>query len=571
MPRFPLLAAAVGALLSLLSPARAELLTTGKTIIKLREPEAAEASRVDIQSLAARIDATVVRHADGSPYLLVAPKAEGAKLDVSAAGSAVEWTEPETRIQGLLKERRRRAPAGRISSLAGPSVPNDPNFSRQWNLQDTGYGIHLPTARGMARGDGVVVAIVDTGVRQDLSDLAGTQFLPGYNAITNSANTRDDNGHGTHVCGTIAQTTDNGLGCAGIAPNARIMPVKVLDSKGSGTNYTVAAGLRWAADHGAQVVNMSLAGGSSRAEQDAVNYLLAHNVVVCCATGNNSRGSLLYPAAYPGVIAVGASTQQGTRASFSNYGAGLSLCAPGVSILQQTFQQGRVGFYFFDGTSMATPHVAAVCALLRQCNPSLSPADVKKVLMETARDRGAPGYDTQYGAGLLDAAAAVARALGSSPAPTPVPAPPPVPSPAPQPQPQPTPSPAPAPAPWQQEMLQAVNAERAKAGAGPLVLEDRLTRAAQDWSQFMSDHSYMGHFAPDGSGPGQRIAATGYPFRTWGENVAFGQENVQAVMAAWLASPGHRTNILNPAFKEVGFGLAQGAGSPYYCQDFGAR
>jgi serine protease len=602
MPRrYPLLAAAALALFSLPLTGRAERLATGRTILKLREPEASEASRVQVESLAAGIAGQVIRHAEGSPYILVAPRQGRARLDVAAAGSAIEWTEPEVRIQALTGEKGRQAALGsrlsalggtKASSLAGPSVPNDPNFGRQWNLQDTGFGIHLPTARGMARGDGVIVAIVDTGVKQSLSDLAGTRFVPGFNAFTNGSDTDDDRGHGTHICGTIAQTTDNGLGCAGIAPNARIMPVKVLDANGGGTNYTIAAGLSWAASHGAQVVNMSLGGGNSRSEADAVNSCLARGVVVVAATGNNSRGSLLYPAAYPGVIAVGASDNKGQRASFSNYGTGISLVAPGVDILQQTFQGGRAGFYYFAGTSMATPHVTAVCALVRQVNPSLSPADVKQILMDTARDRGAPGYDTQYGAGLLDAAAAVARALSSTPSPSPAPTPAPTPAPAPGPTPTPTPvpappelgpapTPAPTPAPqpapvpapsgWQQEMLSRINAERAKAGAGPLAVEDRLTRAAQGWSQYMSDHAYFSHFAPDGSGPGQRITAAGYAWRTYGENIAWGQPDVGSVMDAWLHSPGHRANILNPNFKEVGLGLAQGAGSPYYCQDFGTR
>jgi serine protease len=561
MIRPRLLPAVVGALLAL-APAAHAAVGTGRTIVKLK----AGVARIQVADVAASIDGQVVRHAAGSPYVLIAPRSGSARLSLAKLPREIEFTDPE-----ILMSNR-----GEASSLQGPSVPNDPRFPDQWGLQDTGFGIHLPSARARTRGAGVTVAVIDTGIRQDLPDLAGTTFVPGYNAIANNDRTADDNGHGSHVAGTIAQTTDNRLGCAGIAPAAKIMPVKVLDRNGSGSNYSIAVGLQWAADHGAQVANLSLGGGASRTLQDAMATCDRKGMTIVCATGNNGRASILYPAAYPQAIAVGASTRQGTRAPFSNYGAGLSLVAPGEDILQQTIDKatGRPAYYYYDGTSMATPHVTGVCALVKSLNPSLTPTAIRQLLTRTARDLGAPGPDREFGAGLLDAAAAVAAA-GGAPAPAPVPTPspcPPAPTPTPAPGPAPSLPPAPAPSSEAQQVLDLVNVERAKAGAAPLAFHDALMRAAQAHSEDQAAHNQMSHTGSDGSNLGQRLTRVGYPFRTWGENVAYGYATPVAVMQGWLASPGHRANILNPNFNEIGIGIARNArGVPYYTQDFGAR
>jgi serine protease len=345
------------------------------------------------------MSALVLRLPTGSTLATVAKSCRSSGL--------IEYTEPEYKMYAC-------------------GVPNDPSYSQQWGLQDTGYGIKAQSAWNMANGSGITVAVVDTGVRADCPDLAGTKILPGYNALNNSTNASDDNGHGTHVAGTVAQTTNNGYGCAGVAYAASILPVKVLGADGSGSNFAVAAGIRWAADHGARVINLSLGGGGGSTLQEAVRYAVSKGAVVCAAAGNGGGGSLSYPAAYPETISVGAITSSGQKASFSQYGTGLSVVAPGVGILQQTWSpsQGKFVFGSWNGTSMATPHVAGASALVLSRNPQLSPAQVKDILQRTARNLGAGGWDAQTGYGVIDAAAAVnAAGGGSTPAPSPSPSP----------------------------------------------------------------------------------------------------------------------------------------------------
>jgi serine protease len=378
---------------------------TGAIILKFKRG----ASAATLQKLIQQIGGTVHRRSPrmSAVVLRIPAGASAASVTNSLRTSGlVEYTEPEVRMYAF-------------------ATPNDPNFSKQWGLLDSGYGIHAQSAWGSSTGRGVTVAVVDTGIRRDCPDLQGTQILAGYNAISNGSEPTDDNGHGTHVSGTIAQTTNNNYGCAGVAYEASILPVKVLGADGSGSNFDVAEGIRWAADHGARVINMSLGGGGGSTLQEAVRYATAKGVVICAAAGNGGGGSLSYPAAYPETISVGAIQSNGTKASFSQYGTGLSVMAPGVNILQQTWDPKNGQFYFgsWAGTSMATPHVAGTAALVVARNPSLTPAQVKDILQRTARDLGPAGWDSQTGYGLIDAAAAVNAAGGSNPAPGPAPSP----------------------------------------------------------------------------------------------------------------------------------------------------
>ncbi len=233
----------------------------------------------------------------------------------------------------------------------------------------------MEKAWDISTGQGVTVAVVDTGIRKG-TDLAKTCFVSGYDFVNSDTDPIDDNGHGTHVAGTVAQSTDNGVGVAGVAYKSCLMPVKVLDATGSGTYADVASGIIYAADNGAKVINLSLGGSSdSQTLKDAVAYAYGKGVTVVAAAGNNNSRTLSYPAAYDAyVIAVGATQYDETKAPYSNYGPSLDLVAPGGNnnldqnkdgyadgVLQQTFQiKGRTiswGYYFFQGTSMAAPHV----------------------------------------------------------------------------------------------------------------------------------------------------------------------------------------------------------------------
>ncbi len=300
-------------------------------------------------------------------------------------------------------------------------VPNDPYYKYQWHMTRIG----VEDAWDLSTGSGVIVAVVDTGIKQTLEDLANTQFVPGYDFVNEDNDPTDDEGHGSHVAGTIAQSTNNGVGVVGIAFNAKLMPVKVLDSRGSGTYDDIADGIYYAVDNGADIINMSLGGPSSLdILEDAVNYAWSHGVVVVCAAGNESTSDPSYPAAYDAAISVSATTSIDTLASYSNYGSTIDIAAPGGDtgdnngdgyddmILQNTFSRTDEGYYFYAGTSMASPHVAGTAALVKAANPNLTNAEIREILETTAEDLGDPGWDQYFGNGLVNAYAAVQAALG---------------------------------------------------------------------------------------------------------------------------------------------------------------
>ena len=314
--------------------------------------------------------------------------------------------------------------------------PNDPFYSRQWNLASANAAAGSIRVEGAwavnAGGDpSVVVAVVDTGIAYEAfagfcqaPDLAGTRFVPGWDFINGDAHPNDDESHGTHVAGTIAQTTNNATGVAGIAYNVSLMPVKVLGADGSGSVSGIADGIRWAADHGAHVINMSFGTTASplllTALQDAVEYAYGKGVLLVAASGNSSGATPMYPAAYPEVIAVGATLYSRQLASYSNRGN--ELCAPGGTstgedldgdgapdmILQNTFDPNThavcsMGYWYFAGTSMATPHVAGLAALIKSEKPVLTGTEIRQVLRDTA----ATGVSSDCGFGLIDATRAL--------------------------------------------------------------------------------------------------------------------------------------------------------------------
>jgi serine protease len=312
--------------------------------------------------------------------------------------------------------------------------PNDACFRYQWHLRQIG----LPQAWKAGQGKGVIVAVIDTGVSR-VGDLAETSFVPGYNFIANNANAADDHGHDTHVAGTIAQSTNNKLGVSGVAYGASIMPIKVLSAGGSGSMAGIAQGIRWAADHGAQVINMSLGGRFAVGTiANAVKYARAKGVTVVAAAGNDGHGGVSYPARYPGVIAVAATQFDETTTFYSNWGPQIDIAAPGGNVrvdqngdgqpdgvLQHTIDPkntSRTDYLWFMGTSMATPHVAGVAALVMSTGVR-KPDAVEELMMSTARKptRNAshddapptsPRMDDHYGAGVVDAGAALRKARG---------------------------------------------------------------------------------------------------------------------------------------------------------------
>jgi serine protease len=312
---------------------------------------------------------------------------------------------------------------------ATDEFPNDTCYKLQWHLKQIG----APTAWKRGNGAGAVVAVIDTGVTK-VADLADTKFVPGYNFVNNTADAADDHGHGTHVAGTIAQSTNNKLGVAGVAYGASIMPLKVLSARGSGSVAGIAQAIRWAADHGANVINMSLGGPTAIGTMgSAVKYARDKGVTVIAAAGNDGRGKVSFPARYPGVVAVAATQFDEKTTFYSNWGAEIDIAAPGGNtredrngdgmpdgVLQHTIvptDTSRTDYLWFMGTSMASPHAAGVAALIVGSGVK-KPDAVEEILLGTARQPKASardlaagkGHDDRYGAGIIDAAAAVHKA-----------------------------------------------------------------------------------------------------------------------------------------------------------------
>jgi len=298
-----------------------------------------------------------------------------------------------------------RSPENPIRINADTTEPNDTLYGKyQWNLPVIRTESGWKLSKGSAD---VIVAVVDTGVDLTHPDLT-SRLISGYNAIDESKPAADDVGHGTHVAGIIAAAVNNNLGIAGVTWSNPIMPVKVLDNSGAGNAYNVAKGIIWATDHGAKVINMSL-GNYAQADflHDAIKYAYDRDVVLVAASGNDNTSNPGYPAAYPEVVAVAATDSDFQRASFSNYGNYIDVAAPGVNIAS-TYTNNQ--YASLSGTSMASPHVAALAALIRSANPALTNKQVMDILSSSANDLGAAGQDPYYGFGEID----VTRALEAS-------------------------------------------------------------------------------------------------------------------------------------------------------------
>lgn len=367
--------------------------------------------------------------------------------ELKAADANIAYAEPDRKMYPLM-------------------TPNDSSYTAQWDLYETTGGIRAPAAWDLATGSGVTVAVIDTGIRPH-ADLSG-QIVAGYDmikdtAVSNDGNARDsdpsDPGdwtvagecgagepasgsswHGTHVAGTIAAKTNNSTGVAGIAFNAKIQPVRVLGKCGGYTS-DIADGMIWASGGAvtglptnatpSRVINMSLGGGGAcdTTSQNAINSARSRGTVVVVAAGNeNQNASNSNPANCSGVIAVAATDRNGARSYYSNYGAVVALAAPGGDVRSSssngilstlnagTQSPGADSYAYYQGTSMATPHVAGVVALMLSAKPTATPDQIKAVLQSSAR--AFPGTCSQCGSGILDAAAAVAAISGTGGLPT---------------------------------------------------------------------------------------------------------------------------------------------------------
>jgi len=298
------------------------------------------------------------------------------------------------------------------------AMPTDPRFAELYALDNTGQtggtadaDIDAPEgwdAAGLGAfpdTGGVKVGIVDTGIRATHEDLSGkvADCAQSQGSIQEGS-CADDNGHGTHVAGTIAARANNGKGVAGVAFNSPLAICKALSGPlGQGSTSDVANCITYLADKGARVISMSLGGGDSTTLHDAVQYAYKNGsgALLVAAAGNDGNGTLNYPAGYSEVVSVAATDNRDQRASFSDANGDVEVAAPGVNVLS-AYNSNDTSYATLSGTSMATPHVSGVAAVIFDRNPSLTAAQARDKLDASVDDLGAPGRDTSYGFGRVN-------------------------------------------------------------------------------------------------------------------------------------------------------------------------
>jgi subtilisin family serine protease len=290
------------------------------------------------------------------------------------------------------------------------TTPNDPLYGSQWHLPQ----IKAPQAWALTTGAAsVVIAVIDSGVDTTHPDLS-SKLLPGWNFVSNTATIVDYVGHGTAVSGTVAAASNNSLGVSGVNWSSMIMPLVVVDSNDYASYSNIAAAIQYAADHGARVINLSVGGSSpSSTLQNAVNYAWSKGLVLFASAMNNSTSTPYYPAACSNVVAVSATDNNDNLAGFSNYGSWITLAAPGTNILTTTVG-GGTGYWY--GTSFSSPIAAGVAALALAVNPALTNSALVTLMEQNTDDIGAPGFDTSFGWGRVNAYKTVTAAqAGLSP------------------------------------------------------------------------------------------------------------------------------------------------------------
>lgn len=311
----------------------------------------------------------------------------------------------EKAVAALMSKNPHLKFAERDMIVTPEGTANDTYFaSKGWHLNIIG----APTAWDQSSGDGVIIAILDSGIDASHPDFAG-QLLSGWNFYDGNSDLTDVTGHGTQVAGTAAAATNNGIGVASVAGGAKILPVRIASPTGGAMYSTMAQGLTYAADNGARVANISYGGArSSSTVHSAADYLRNKGGLVTVSAGNTSAEELV--AASDSVIAVSATTSSDIKASWSSWGAYVDVAAPGSSVYS-TFNGGTYGS--ISGTSIAAPVAAGVIALMMSANPALPGAQIQQMLFSSAKDLGSAGWDSTYGWGRVDAAAAVAAAASA--------------------------------------------------------------------------------------------------------------------------------------------------------------
>lgn len=315
---------------------------------------------------------------------------------------------------------------GQGSSM-GVSAPNDPHFGLQYGLTNTGAAmggipgvphadIHALEAWGLAGGAIVTIAVLDTGVSRSHPDLVG-KLVPGRNFIGSDPEATDDSPyvpHGTACAGIAAASANDEVGISGVSWTGRIMPVRVADQWGNSSELACANGIIWAVDHGARVISISLGYTSGTAYlRSAVTYASASGAVIVAAAGNTPGVPVYFPARLPEVIAVTATDNRDLLATFCTTGPEVDVAAPGVLIFTTTDSNSQPNGYRFEtGTSMAAPFVSGIAALLLETAPWLSSSEVRRIIRDTADDRGPAGWDAGYGTGRVNAAQALASLAG---------------------------------------------------------------------------------------------------------------------------------------------------------------
>ena len=328
---------------------------SGALIVKLKpgatESDAAALAALGVDEIG-RIDEINAR------VLRVSGRDRGQVRRLLASNPAVEAVEEDGEAQATL-------------------VPTDPLWSKQWYART----VRAPSAWNVTTGSSQpVIAVLDTGVQANHPDLRG-RVMAGYNFVANTTDAKDNGDHGTPVAGVIAGAGNNGVGVAGLCWQCRIMPVKVLNSTGGGTWSNISAGIIWATNQGANVINLSLGAASGNtALRDAIAYAISKGVVVVAAAGNSSSTSKFYPAAYPGVISVAGTTSADKIYSFSNRGSWVRLAAPGCTHTSSIGSTWRS----FCGTSAATPVVAGAAGLVLSRVPTATRKQVTNALLNTA-------------------------------------------------------------------------------------------------------------------------------------------------------------------------------------------
>jgi thermitase len=395
----------VAATLCIAAPAAASSPTAQSVIVKFRSDASSSATSTLAQRLGVGARTGSIRHSNANVFAVAGdPAAVAARLERSAL---VAYAEPNL-------------------ILSTQAIPNDPLFSQLYGLHNTGQTGGTPDADidapegwdaaglgAFPSTGGVKVGVVDTGIQAAHPDLAGKLancaqsigLIPGVTAGSiREGSCADDNGHGTHVSGTITANANNATGVTGVSFNSQLAMCRALSGPaGLGHTSDVANCITWTYDKGARVISMSLGGGASTTLKNAVDYAwkggAANGAVLVAAAGNDGDSTLNYPAAYPNVVSVAATDDRDQRASFSNANADVEVAAPGVDILS-TWNNGA--YNTISGTSMATPHVAGVTALIRSRYPSSTAAQIVAKLDGAVDDLGPAGRDQSFGFGRVN-------------------------------------------------------------------------------------------------------------------------------------------------------------------------